>query len=88
MALGTDVLLKSLVKAFGLDPESFVPQLMQFFEWAKNSIVGFDARLKRMEETSAILAQQNAEFIAIIKAANHALLNHVEQKETTQNEPN
>lgn len=68
--LGTEMLLKSVVKAVGLDPETFIPQLMQFFEWAKNSIVGFDQRLKRMEENTATLAAQNQEFIAIIKAQN------------------
>lgn len=86
--LGTDMLLKSVVRAVGLEPETFVPQLMQFFEWAKNSIVGFDQRLRRMEETAALLARQNAEFIAILKATNPALLNHEALKEEIQNEPN
>lgn len=88
MALGVDMLLKTLVKAVGLEPETFIPQMMQFFEWAKNSIVGFDQRLKRMEESNAILAAQNAEFIAILKATNPALQNHALLKEEIQNEPN
>lgn len=79
---GADMLLKSVIKAIGLDPETFVPQLMQFFEWAKNSIIGFDQRLKRMEESNAQLARQNAEFIAIIKATSPALLT---LKEESQN---
>lgn len=79
---GADMLLKSVIKAIGLDPETFVPQLMQFFEWAKNSIIGFDQRLKRMEESNAQLARQNAEFIAVIKATNPALLT---LKEESQN---
>lgn len=86
--LGADMLIKTAFKALGVDAESIMPMLMQFREWAVNSIVGFDQRLKRMEETAALLAQQNAEFIAMLKATNPALQNHALLKEEIQNEPN
>jgi hypothetical protein len=75
MALGMDMLIKTLIKSIGIEPEPLLATLAQWLKFGESKITDFDARLRDMEASARILAEQNAQFIAFIKAMNPSLNN-------------
>lgn len=73
MAMGMEMLVKTAIKSLGIDPEVLQNQLVIWLRWGESKINDFDARMRNMEETNRVLAEQNAQFIAYIKACNPAL---------------
>lgn len=75
MAMGMDILIKTAIKALGIEPEPLLATLATWLKWGESRINEFDARLRDMETLSRIQAEQNAQFIAYIKAMNPSLNN-------------
>lgn len=73
MAMGMDMLIKTAIKSLGIDPEVLLAQLAQWLKWGESKINDFDARMRNMEDINRELVEQNAQFIAYIKACNPAL---------------
>lgn len=74
MAMGLDMLLNTLVKAVGLKPEVFIPQMEQLFKWNVETIKSFDARIGATEitvmtilEQNKIIIEQNTQIIALLR---------------------
>lgn len=74
MAMGMDMLLQTLIKAVGLKPDVFIPQMQQLFDWNVKTIKTFDARIAATEisvaqvlEHQKLIAEQNAQIIALLK---------------------
>ncbi len=68
MSLGIEMMMKTMVKAIGLNPEVFIPQMEGFIKGVAQKVQSFDERLTRMEETNKLLAEQNAQLIAQLTA--------------------
>lgn len=73
MAMGVDMLLGAVVKAIGLKPEVFIPQMQTLFNWNVEQVKSFDARIGATEisvaqilEHQKIIAEQNARIIALL----------------------
>lgn len=73
MAMGMEMLIKTAIKSLGIDADVLLAQLAQWLKWGESRINEFDARLRDMEATQRELVQQNAQYIAYIKACNPAL---------------
>lgn len=77
MAMGLDMLMNTLVKAVGLKPEVFIPQMENLFKWNVSKIQEFDNRIANVEITQAgvlqmqkVIVEQNAQILALLRGGN------------------
>ena len=49
---GIDVMMKSVIRAFGISPDEFISGLQGFINNVNATLSGFDSRLQTVEETS------------------------------------
>jgi len=68
MALGMEMLVSTLIKAMGLNPEETIEQAKKFAIDIIGQVKQFDARLSQIEQDNAALRAQNAIFVAALKA--------------------
>lgn len=71
--LGIEKLLVVAIKSLGIDADVLMAQLGQWLQWGEREIKQIDSRIYRMEQSLREVENQNAFFIAYIKAMNPSL---------------
>jgi hypothetical protein len=68
MALGMEMLVGTVIKAIGLNPDEVIAQAKNFADQIITQVKNFDNRLTILEKQNAHLIEQNAVFVDALKA--------------------
>jgi hypothetical protein len=69
MAMGMEMLVSTVIKSLGIDPEVLISQGTEFTKQIAGKIKEFDVRLYDLENQNAQLIAQNAAFIVLLQKA-------------------